>query len=390
MTRTNRWLFAWTVIAGLVLAWAASPAPALPPDPDNAALLYYQAFLTMADLDKEARDHMAEVARGTIPPDEKARESVKSCRAALEYAEAAKDLRTCNWGFRYSQGFAALMPQLAQMRFLTHVVLADARLRASDGDYRGALERCLLITDSFARHIGDDTLVAYLVSVAVQRVGCECMQAVIGQAAGDAELLRWLQGELAALSGQTLFPLTSLKVEMEISLDSMQKDKIDKLIGALAGSDAKDVAKVAAAADEQLLARARRAYSEGFTSAMAILSSPVPYEQAHVKLSHLTDGLDPNDPISTFARAIIPALDPTLSAKTSAEAYVNATKAAVEICLQRAQTGKLPEVLPAGLPKDPFSGQDFRYERTAAGFVLRCRGKDLAKDKTYEFTFKLK
>lgn len=42
-----------------------------------------------------------------------------------------------------------------------------------------------------------------------------------------------------------------------------------------------------------------------------------------------------------------------------------------------AQTGQLPETLPANLPKDPFSGQDFEYEITERGFVLRCRAKDI-------------
>ena len=91
-----------------------------------------------------------------------------------------------------------------------------------------------------------------------------------------------------------------------------------------------------------------------------------------------------------IARFITPALGSILSARTSIEASANATRAGVALCLERARTGLLPEVLPAGLPKDPFSGQDFQYERTRNGFVLRCRGKDLAKDKTYEYPFILK
>ena len=101
-------------------------------------------------------------------------------------------------------------------------------------------------------------------------------------------------------------------------------------------------------------------------------------------------GLDANDPASAIAGSITPALASVLSVKTSVEASANATKAAVDICLQRAQTGRLPEALPADMPKDPFSGQGFQYERTRAGFILRCQGKDLAKDKLYEFEFKLK
>jgi hypothetical protein len=50
---------------------------------------------------------------------------------------------------------------------------------------------------------------------------------------------------------------------------------------------------------------------------------------------------------------------------------------------------EVADALPAGLPKDAFSGKDFKYEKTKDGFVLRCRGRDLGKDKLYQYEFKL-
>lgn len=52
--------------------------------------------------------------------------------------------------------------------------------------------------------------------------------------------------------------------------------------------------------------------------------------------------------------------------------------------------GEYPDTLEAlttsafkgGVPKDPFSKDDFRYERTADGFILTCLGKDLAEGGT--------
>ena len=189
----------------MVTSWAASPARAvIPPDPDNAALLYYQAFISLPDLDKEARDHLADVARGTTAPNEKTRKYLEECRGAIDFADAREGLQTCDWGFRYSQGFEALLPHLAQIRFLSYVLLADGRVRALDGDYKGALERCLQMR-TFARHIGDDPLIAYMVGVAVQRLGYDRMNEIIGQAAKDAEVLRWLQNELATLIQRVAF-----------------------------------------------------------------------------------------------------------------------------------------------------------------------------------------
>jgi hypothetical protein len=67
----------------------------------------------------------------------------------------------------------------------------------------------------------------------------------------------------------------------------------------------------------------------------------------------------------------------------------NAIIAAVEIYIVKAKTSRLPDTLPAGLPRDLFSGKDFEYEKTKDGFILRCRGKDLDKDEFYQYEFKV-
>jgi hypothetical protein len=388
MKRTNRLLLAAAAV--LATLWGAAPVRAvIPPDPDNAALLYYQAFVSLADLDKEARDHVGEVATGGTAASDKTRQYVEDCAAAIEFADAARTLEKCDWGFRYSQGFEGRMPYLAQARFLAFVLLADAKVRALDGDYKGAFERCLQMR-TFARHIGDDTLIAYLVGVAVQRKGYERMNDIIALAAKDAESLGWLQNELTTSAGASLTPVTSLKIEKEIAEDWLQISKRDKLAAALKTTENQDMVKFYESADEATLGKARQSYSRSLTSALAILSAAKPYEQAHLELGSLMKAVDGNDPSLAIARFIMPALGSILSAKTVVEADANATKAGVAICLHRAQTGRLPQVLPEGLPKDPFSGQDFQYEKKGSGFVLRCCGKDLAKDKTYEYAFGVK
>jgi hypothetical protein len=387
MERASCWFFAGLVAVGLTMSWAASPAKAVPPDPDNAALLYYQAFLTVADFDKEARTHISDVAVGRLAPDEKTREYIGKCQGAIDYAEAARDLQVCHWGFRYSKGIDALMPQLAQMRFLTFVLLAEARLNASDGDYRSALDRCLMM-GSVSRHVGDETLISYLVSVSVRRLTYECMEDIIGQAAGDAELLAWLQDELATSGGEKPFPVTALKIEREVFMALMTMENLEKIAGIL--DDEKMKARLLATASEETLARARDLYSQWIMSSLAVLSSAMPYEQAHQQLTALHKSLDRNDPATMAADSVMPGLVKILTIKTVQQAHANAVRAAVDICLHRAGTGSLPVTLPAGVPKDPFSGRDFQYERTDAGFVLRCQGLDLDKGTIHEFEFRVK
>ena len=58
-------------------------------------------------------------------------------------------------------------------------------------------------------------------------------------------------------------------------------------------------------------------------------------------------------------------------------ARINNIRAAVDIYLIFAKTGRLPEKLPEHLPKDPFTGEDFIYEITDEGFVLHYRAEGI-------------
>lgn len=386
--RTNSGKGAVGLAVLIFVSLGVSRAWAIPPDPDNAALLYYQAFLSLAELNDGERALIRAVSGGKIDPNDQARECIWRCGAAMELAEAAAQVPTCNWGLRFSQGFDALMPHLAHVRHLTFVLVADARTRAVDENYRGALERCLLV-DTLARQVGDDTLVSYLVSIAVRDSGHRCMIDVISQASGDASVLRWLKDELATRPAWKLTPVRPLKIEMEIALDAMQVGKLDAFTR-IVSEDEQTRAKILAAANEDVLARGRALYSQCITAMLPILGSSLPYEQTHAQLEQLSGGFDRNDPAATFAGLMLPAINRVHTLGARSEAYVNAAGAGVEVCLQKVNSGKLPTTLPAGLPKDPFSGQDFQYEQTDDGFVLRCQGKDLDKNVMAGFRFTVK
>ena len=375
-------------LAGLLLTMAASPAPAYPPDPDNAALLYYQGFLSLPQLSDEARNHIGEVARGKIAPDDQVRQDIGKSAGAIHFAEAAVKVPACNWGVEYSQGFEALMPQMAQMRFMTFVLIADARVRAADGDYRAALERCLM-TETFAYHIGDDTLISYLVTISVRNLAYKCIHEVAGRAVGDAELLQWLKNELAKSPVNTLSPVRPLKFEMEFVTDLMQMENIEKLARAMGGSDEKKVADIVSKADTKTLQKARQIYTERMNAMLKVLNASMPYDQAYSQLTELAGDFDSSDPAAAAARFFIPTLNKIFSQKTLVETQANAITAAIEILLDRAKSGRLADTLPAGLPKDEFSGKDFEYEKTKEGFVLRCRDKDVSKNELYQYEFKL-
>lgn len=380
--------FTVITLACLIFTIASSPAPAYPPDPENAALLYYQGFLSLPQLSEEARVHMGDVARGKVAPDAQVREDIGKSVGAIHFAEAAVKVPTCNWGVQFSEGFDALMPQMAQMRSMAFVLVADARVHAADGDYKGALQRCLM-TETFAHHIGDDTFISYLVSISVRNLAYKCIQEVIGRAADDAGLLQWLKNELAKSLANTLSPVRPLEFEMEFVTELMHMKNIEKLVRALSGNDGNKVEEIVGKADAKTLQKARQIYTERMNAMLKVLNTPMPYEQAYSQLAKLAGDFDSSDPAAASARAFIPTLNKIFSQKTWVETQANAITAGIEILLDRARTGRLTDKLPAGLPKDAFSAKDFEYEKTKEGFILHCRGKDLGKNELYQYEFRI-
>jgi hypothetical protein len=129
------------------------------------------------------------------------------------------------------------------------------------------------------------------------------------------------------------------------------------------------------------------------TAMQAMLAAPTTYVQKYSELRKLLDGMTQEAGKNTDAvltGVLAPALSAVYSRDVKAQAHANALRAAVELYIVRARTGALPANLPPDTPTDPFSGQQFAYEKTNTGFVLRCQGKDLDKDTTYEYAFTVK
>lgn len=378
-----------TVLVACVALGPASVTRAIPPDPDNAALVYYQAMLLAAQLDDDAREAMFDFGKGEGVLTDEIRQSVEGFRAAIEYATTAAKMQHCNWGLRFSLGFSMSLPHLAPVRYLSHAILADARILAADGYCREAFERCLAVK-RMGHHMNDETMISMLIGNALDGAANRCIRDLLGGAHADLETLQWLKTELAVMSGRSTSVKRTMEYEREIAMEIMRPEKIDLLVEALAGSGAEITPEQAAQMDDEFLARNRDYYSRFITSLEMALSTPGGYAKRYQKLTELADqlaGAAATDKAAALTAAVAPALNKAYSLEVLGQAKNSATRTAVDICIMRAQTGQLPAELPADLPGDPFSGQDFKYERTDDGFVLRCRGRDLAKDTVHEYAF---
>ena len=264
----------------LVLWMIGVHAATLPPDPDNAALLYYQAFLLRPEPDDETSASIDEVIRGG-EPDEKLRQylNLPDCCETIELAEAAAQLPYCNWGIRFSQG--ARLPQLVHIRPLRFLLYADARVLATDGDYQAAFNRCLTIR-RIARHIGDDTMLNYVVSLETDKSALRYIQNILGFIPPDTEILTWLRGRLASVQGAVLSPARALDMDLELIMQSMRNDPNDLLwlreqfIEDDQGNDPEYFWNLT---DEELIALITEPYADFLDYALGVIDSEMPYEE---------------------------------------------------------------------------------------------------------------
>ncbi|UCG47836.1 MAG: hypothetical protein JSU94_20455 [Phycisphaerales bacterium] len=393
MRKTHKKMMTVILCAAATLSVFSESLFAYPPDPDNAALYYYQALLiNRKSDDEEVRRMLTDVAKGNMAPNEEVRRHVRGCRDAIYYAMAAGELPNCNWGLRYSDGFSALFPHLAQMRWLCFVMVADARILATDGDYRQALERCMTIR-KMARHVGDETIISFLVATAVGQMAEGCIQDILVGVQNDPETLLWLKTRLATVPTRPLSVKAAMEAEQEIALESMRIENVEELKNLLLGeSPDPNVIELIDGLDEAFFEQIRRYYKQFIESYQVILDKKAPYVETHRQLKGLSEKAKADaakDQAALLTNAFAPKMWKIYGHEVRSKARLNALKAAVEIYLVKAGTGRLPEALPDGLPKDPFSGRDFAYQLNKGGFTLRCQGRDLDKDEIHSFEFKI-
>jgi len=419
MKTINPRKFVTIAVVGLSLAITTKLLSAQPPQ--NAALFYYQAFmLSQEPQDQATLRALGELLKGRPEPNETVGKYIEKNRPALDLVIAAGKIANCDWGLDFSQGTSMQIPHLSPLRRLSKIVLAEAKVFAAQRQYGTALSRCLT-AHKMAAHAGDDMIISFLVGISIADMANECIQAILSEMPQDLQTLNWLKKELAEVEKR---PLTLVKLKNSIENDAkstlidLTKDKIDKVLSVFlepivglsadnvpkkqksdakedTGANAYDFNKVVLdrirAADEQFFERNRAYWQEHAASVIAALD--LPYAQAYHKLKDLgdkpnKDALENTD--ATLTAVLVPACYKICHYEVKRTTFHNAIVTAVDIYIVKAQTGRLPDALPPGSPKDLFSGKDFEYQTKPGGFVLRCRAKDLDKDKKiHEYEFKV-
>ncbi len=376
----------WFTSFILTLLILSSPVFAYPPDPDNAALLYYQAYISYEKADDTMEDMVTDLARGNIEPNERIKKYIESCRTAIDLATAATEIPNCNWGLKYSDGVSINLAHVAQTRKLVFLITAEARILAAEGDYQKAINRCLTV-HKIGKHVGDDTPISFLVSMAIDKVVASRIQDILADMPQDLETLISLKAKLAEVPFKTPSLRVAMRLEKECFSSEMKVDKRDKLLALCSGpGEVGDLEKMAikrvTEGDEVFFAKNRDYYIKHMNSLDEVLESSIPYAEVYSRLEQLNErpGKEiTENPAATLTSLLTPAFGRIYSIEIRTKTISNSIRTAVEIYMIKAKSGKLPDALPDGLPGDLFSGKDFKYEKTADGFALRCQGEEFQK-----------
>jgi len=385
MNTVHRIKLTQSICALLILLTSASLVCAYPPD--NAAVLYYRACL-IYDANDTMTKKVSDLVKGNIGIDKEIKDYVQKNKFAIKYFADAGDAPNCDWGLDYSEGIELQMPQLAPLKTLSRIVLAQAKIDADSEDYKRALELCLSTHKASPHIAGVGVLVSYLVGISINAMANQCIIDILPQISDNPDMLIWLKNQIYDVSER----LPSLKVSMSDDLrtcsQDIKKERAEYLLE-IAGDDIpEDIRQIIRNGDEAFF-KANKEYFLEYLSA-CLTAVDLPYPQSYEQLEKLAKKPEIENPNLIMATFITPALSRILCLDLKTRTQFNAVKTALNLYIIRAKTGQFPDELPENMPRDLFSDKDFKYEKTDDGFILRCQGKDLSKDEIYEYKFKVK
>ncbi len=354
------------------------------PSDNNAALLYYQAFLQLPDANGTIKTKISDVYGGA-DPDTQTRIFLGKCLPALELFEVASRMPQCTWGVlsdeQKSRNFLG-----RQLNNLSFIISADACAIAADGHYRAALEQCLTLR-RIARHLIDDPQLC-LFSMSCDRAALRTIGRILSRVPLDADVLTWFEGQFGSIQVTPPTLERTLQKGLDARINVVQTCSIGSLRDMLLKRAPDEQAKqdIRDSTDEQIRAQAIEIVRGLFTSISATLKSDTSADQKHAGIQTLISELTEANvkEASTFGFSWT-AIVTLFESQVAHTAQINSIKAAVGVYLVVAKTGELPKELPDSLAKDPYTGRDFLYEITDDGFVLRCQRNEFSGWKDLEF-----
>ena len=389
------------MIICVAIVLLTSNVKALAQPPDNAALLYYQAFLQYEEPNETLEMMLIDFRKGAIVSNKAIARYLERNRHVIDRAVTAAGVSKCDWGYDYSQGNLDMTTTLPPLRSIALLLEAEARWLAEQGNYTTALDLCVTLRE-IALHTCYKTLTWYLYGSQINRQANETTQYVLGLMPGDVDELNRFKSRLIQTEERfpSLVPYITQGAHSWVA--TMQKDKVQPLVdlfgdlyeGPLGSDLSKRMFERIRKGDDTFFERSRDYYLKEMSTVVDTLESGLPYTQICTRLDDLVEKWyqeAKDNPDAIFAALFFPPVKRSYQVMIKRQTHFNALKTAIDLYIAKTRTGQLPDTLPDDSPPDLFSGKAFAYTKTAEGFILRCRGKeDPSKDEVHEYEFKAK
>jgi len=355
-------------------------------------VLYYSTFANYEVDDDEMNDKLYKIRDDANRPIAKdVRKFVKEQRNTIKALTDAGNIEKCNWGYDPSLGMELVMPYLSKARESATLLIADAYIKADDRLYKKAFESCLT-SSKMACHMGDDTLVSYLVAIAIDSLSIQTIRDILCKDMHPSRF-KWLAGEIEGVDAR--FPKGKAAVMNDYMMFKSSIENYDKfkILASVYSEDFGDPNRVAELTSSEDKFNKNAGYYEKYMLQVS-KAFEMPYYEGAKRLEELEADIEKTISMEAlFAKVFAPATDRILLLQHRHQAQRNGLITAINIHIAYSETGKLPESLDAGWPVDPFSGKPFVYEKTEEGFVLKCLDEDLPgrerRKEYYEYEFKL-
>jgi len=379
----------------------------IPPNVENAAYTIEQALSVFQKWDKEKSKSLPLISGGELPPrteplaaNMKAliAEYVADNNEALALFHQAAGIEYCRYPIDLSAGLATLLPNLSEIRDAVKLLELEAVLYADEGNSPEAVSSAIStfgIARSFAR---EPVTVSQLVRCACQNTAISTVEQVLNRVELTDEQLselveRVCQSESIsdisiAFVGERCVGIDFFNNPGTMNPGNVRINPIFSLYKAVGMAESDSVIYLDLM--DGYIKSTRLPFHERQKAADAISAKFQSISKAHILL-----------------HVIMPALSRITTVELGSIAHHRTAEPALAVQRYRLKTDKFPDKLadlvPAYLksvPKDPFDGNELRYKRLEAGFVIYSIGEDLSdddgkerptgkkkKDETWDVTF---
>ena len=362
----------------------------IPPNVENAAYTFMDAFSYYKKWDKEKSKPLPVVGRAELPArTEPMPEEMKALitqyvvdnNEAIELLHAGAAIEHCRYPIDLSAGFATLMPDLNEIRSGLYLLKLDAILHAEHGDGESAIrsvKSCFGIAGSLAK---EPITISQLVRSACQNVAATTIEYCINRIKfTDEQLVELIE---CTRNSERITDMSYAFVGERCYGISffMAPGSVDPaLVGNIPFRPLLALYKAMGMADSDAII-----YLDLMEEYINIYQLPLHQRQEAAKAVEAR--FQSTSRVHVLFYIMMPAFARITTIDTRNIAQLLTARVGLAIERYRLAAGMLPEKLADlvpdyldSVPRDPFDGNELRYKRLEVGFVVYSINEDLNDD----------